>query len=194
MLFTFTREVSSCPSLPKLDELGKPAWIALMILASWSGGRWAWRSSPSLSGADAWVAGYEAVRPLAAQDGAHAEQDGPDARAHGGHGSAAGRRAVERQPRLRRVSHRDAARLEDEQREFHDSSTGCAWPRTSPSSTSSWPSGAIAQPELLSRRAEFISSCQRPDRLQRSRPPRDCEAGGFRMRAGCMVRATLRRR
>ena len=27
---------------------------------------------------------------------------------------------VERQPRLRRISHRDAPRLEDEQREFHD--------------------------------------------------------------------------
>src|SRR5688572_4853951 len=32
MLFTFTREVAM-PIAAKLDELGKPAWIALMILA-----------------------------------------------------------------------------------------------------------------------------------------------------------------
>ena len=46
----------------KLDEFGKPAWIALIVLGSWSGGRSAWPSSPSPLGAEEWDADITAAR------------------------------------------------------------------------------------------------------------------------------------
>ena len=44
------------PITAKLDEFGKPAWIALIVSGSWPGGRWAWPSSPSQYGAEEWDA------------------------------------------------------------------------------------------------------------------------------------------
>ena len=48
-------------------------------------------------------------------------------------------------------------RLEEEQREFRDSSTACASPRTRPSSTSSWPSGATGPTIRGRRRTDLLS-------------------------------------
>ena len=45
------------PIVAKLDELGKPAWIALMVLGFYVFWPIGLRSSPSPSGVDAWAAG-----------------------------------------------------------------------------------------------------------------------------------------
>ena len=49
------------PIAAKLDELGKPAWIVLMVLGFIVCWPLASRSSPSSYGADEWAAGYTAA-------------------------------------------------------------------------------------------------------------------------------------
>ena len=101
------------PIVAKLDELGKPAWIALMVLGFSCSGRSASRSSPSSSGVDAWAAGKVVTM----------------SRWHHGAGMSGMRSAgTWWQPPQRSSGNRafdeyrteTLRRLEDEQREFHD--------------------------------------------------------------------------
>ena len=110
------------PITAKLDELGKPAWIALMVLGL-HGLVAARPGDPRLHDMERTngMRISRRLRPLAAQDGAHAAQDGLDARQNGRRRLAVGARAFERQSRLRRIPRRDpASRLEEEQREFRE--------------------------------------------------------------------------
>ena len=158
------------PIAAKLDEFGKPAWIALMILGFivwWplglailafvigSGRMGCWRRH----GMSRW------------QRMERTQGDADGMRSAGGGGcrsASSGNRAFDeyRTETLRR--------LEDEQREFHDFLDRCAWPRTSPSSTSSWPSGAIARIRTLQPH-KLIPSL----RAVRRRSPRNAAAGGL---------------
>ena len=106
------------PITAKIDEFGKPAWIALIILGFMAWWPLGLAALAFAIGSGRMGCGLSRHEPLAAQDGSHAAQDGPlrDRMA-----AAASRlRAVERQPRLRRIPERDLRRLEDEQKEFHD--------------------------------------------------------------------------
>ena len=103
------------PIVAKLDEFGKPAWIALMILG-FCGLVAAGSRDPRLRHRERTDGMLE--RSASMSRWQH-DACGPDASGAGTLVAAAA--AVERQPRLRRVPHRDTLRrLEDEQREFHD--------------------------------------------------------------------------
>ncbi len=99
----------------------------------------------------------ESSRPLVEQDGADAVQDGADAQPHGAAWLRL-RSALERQPRLRRIPHGDAAAPRGGAgRSSRNSSTACATPRTRKSSTSSWRSIAPV------RRRRPPTASPRPD-------------------------------
>ena len=73
-------------------------------------------------GAEEWDAGITAAtaRPLAAQDGAHAGQDGLDARQNGGGGGPWGRVPSSGNRAFDEYRTETLRRLEEEQREFRD--------------------------------------------------------------------------
>ena len=102
----------------KLDEFGNPAWIALMSSGSSSGGRWASRSSPSRSGADAWDAAWRSTAGSARWSACR--QDGPDARHAWRAAAAAGAPPPAAIAPSTNTAPRRCARLEEEQREFRD--------------------------------------------------------------------------
>ena len=109
------------PITAKLDEFGKPAWIALMVLGFWSGGRLACASSPSIGsgrmgcghhgGTSRWQ--HKMERMQNKMDRMRG-QDGRDGRPLWSQ-----RRRAATAPSTN-IAPRPCRRLEDEQREFHD--------------------------------------------------------------------------
>ena len=130
------------PIAARIDEFGKPAWIVLMIL-----GFYAW-----------WPLGLAILAFTIGsgrmgcwnQHGMSRQNKGDSMRSGinwwGTTPPSSGNRAFDeyRADTVRR--------LEEEQREFKDFCSGCALPRTGPSSTSSWPSNAIAPVTTLRNR------------------------------------------
>ena len=109
------------PITAKLDELGKPAWIALIVLGFWVFWPlglailvytiWSGRMGCGYhGGSDRWQHKMERMQ---------SKMDWMRAKMSGGARRLAAR-AFERQSRLRRIPHRDAQRLEEEQREFRE--------------------------------------------------------------------------
>ena len=149
------------PITAKLDEFGKPAWIALIVLgfmAFWPLGLailaftiWSGRMGCGYHGGpDRWQHKMERMQRkmdwMRAKMGGNPQGGSPWSGGPWGGTPSSGNRAFD-EYRTETLS-----RLEDEQREFRTSSSACAWPRTRPSSTSSWPSVATARPRTRPRR------------------------------------------
>ena len=98
------------------------------------------------------------------QDGAHAGENGPHARAHG-RLAASGRPRAATAPSTN-IAPRRCAGSRTSSASSGISSTGCAWPRTRPSSTSSWPIAATGTASPAPQPAAKLSL--------RKRPPQHC--------------------
>ena len=156
----------------KLDEFGKPAWIALTVL-----GFAVWWPLGLATLAFA-IGSGRMMCGMRGRLGRWYNTDGDWGHGGGRHrrwGARAhtnGNRAFD--------DYRDETlrRLEEEEREFASSSTACAWPRTRPSSTSSWPSadGAEGPPRRLPRADPLVMAAHALWRAWRRRSGSQCHA------------------
>ena len=148
------------PITAKLDEFGKPAWIALMSSAScvW------WPLGLAIL---AFTSGAEhGLRISRRQDRWQHKMERMESkmdrmRAQDGRRRSGGRSAVGAIPRAAtapstNTAPRPCGGSRKSSASSATSSTGCALPRTRPSSTSSWPSGATARPKPPQPQADLL--------------------------------------
>ncbi len=168
------------PITAKIDEFGKPAWIALVILGFmvwWplglaalafaiGSGRMGCRGY----GMDRWQRKMERMQSKMDRACASAAAAAPG----GSRLSAAAATAPSMNTAARRCGGSKTSSANST-----ISLIGFAWPRTRPSSISSWPIGATAQIRTLIPRADFGLECRSASRP--SRTPR--RTAGFALRA-----------
>ena len=127
MLFTFTREARHGPrGQSSTKSESRPgsrscAWLHRLVAGRPPGPRLHSRERTQNGMLVIGTAATGSAEPLAVEDGTHARQNGPHApQARDQVATGGATTALERQPRLRRIPHRNPARLEDEQREFKE--------------------------------------------------------------------------
>ena len=184
MLLTFTREDRDMVIAEKLDELGKPAWIALMILSFIA----FWPLGLAILAFLIWSGrmGCGGQRALGTQDDENAGQNGPHADAISRAAkvrSGAARRAAT--TRSTNIAPRRSSASKTNSANFTSSWSGFGSPRTRPSSTSSWPIAATTRhPASRSRARSHQHRYNAPHRPpigpdNDQRAPASPEAGGF---------------